>query len=193
MGEASFSKAIDTAQEIYGLFDHHFLDRAMDSWALSYLDDTEIPCLDVSNRYFTPSRDAPGVGSMPFHIGVNPQGILADMMTKSAVYSFVHAEDNQVKYYKSCKELDRGRRYVGCTFCHSFVKIIGITSPRFEECEPQTFRLGNIVEVQLSFVGVPLKEKRCKLLLVLCSIALLDGQFSVVRLHPALKVCLCGL
>ena len=43
------------------------------------------------------------------------------------------------------------------------------------------FRVGDIVEVQLSFVGVPIKEKRHKMLVVLRSMALLDGQFSMVR------------
>jgi hypothetical protein len=52
---------------------------------------------------------------------------------------------------------------------------------RFEKCEPQMFRVGDIVEVQLSFVGVPIKEKHRKMLVVLRSMALLDGQFSMVR------------
>ena len=43
------------------------------------------------------------------------------------------------------------------------------------------FRVGDIVEVQLSFVGVPIKEKCRKMLVVLRSMALLDGQFSMVR------------
>jgi hypothetical protein len=110
LGQESFSRAVAAGQEIYGLFDRHFLDGALESWSLSRLGDTEIECLDASNRYFTPSRDAPGVKSTPFHIGVDPQHILADMMTGSSGHSFIHAEDNQVQYYKSLRQADGGRR-----------------------------------------------------------------------------------
>jgi hypothetical protein len=56
-----------------------------------------------------------------------------------------------------------------------------LQSIRFEKCGPQTFHVGDLVEIQLSFVGVPLKEKRRKVLVVLRSMALLDGRFSIVR------------
>ena len=53
---------------------------------------------------------------------------------------------------------------------------------RFEECGPQRFRVGDIVEIQVSFIAVPLKkdragQDRCKMVMVLRSMALLDGQF----------------
>jgi hypothetical protein len=56
---------------------------------------------------------------------------------------------------------------------------------RFEVCGPQTFRKGDIVEVQLSFIVVPTKEdiitgNKYKFLVVLRSLALLDTQFSMV-------------
>jgi hypothetical protein len=56
-----------------------------------------------------------------------------------------------------------------------------LQSIRFKKCGPQTFRVGELVEIQLSFVGVLLKEKHRKVLIVLRSMALLDGQFSIVR------------
>ena len=43
--------------------------------------DTEIPCLDTSNQYFTPSRNAPDMNNTPFHVGIDPQDILASMMS----------------------------------------------------------------------------------------------------------------
>ncbi|KAF8233192.1 hypothetical protein L208DRAFT_1267926 [Tricholoma matsutake] len=47
-------------------------------------------------------------------------------------------------------------------------------------------RRGDIVEVQLLFVVIPIKEdpmkgKQCKMLVVLCSMALLESKFSTVR------------
>jgi hypothetical protein len=56
---------------------------------------------------------------------------------------------------------------------------------RFEVCPPQSFRKGDIVEAQLSFVVAPIKEdpvkgKQYKMLVVLRSMALLDTKFSSV-------------
>lgn len=56
---------------------------------------------------------------------------------------------------------------------------------RFEQCGPQRFRIGDIVEVQVSFMVVPLKKDRAdqdrrKMVMVLRSMALLDGQFVTV-------------
>ena len=50
---------------------------------------------------------------------------------------------------------------------------------RFQPCEPQIFRVGDIVEVQLSFVVIPVKAGRRKMLTVLRSLALLDGAYTI--------------
>ncbi|KAF8802342.1 hypothetical protein BYT27DRAFT_7112844, partial [Phlegmacium glaucopus] len=43
------------------------------------------------------------------------------------------------------------------------------------------FRIGDIVEAQVLFIAVPLKDNKHKMLVILRSIALLDTQFSQVR------------
>ena len=50
-----------------------------------------------------------------------------------------------------------------------------------EAVNPQIFRIGDIVEAQVSFIAVPLKDKKHKMIVVLRSIALLDATFSQVR------------
>ena len=85
------------------------------------------------------------MNNTPFHVGVDPQDILASMMPGFGGHSFMHAEDNQVQYYMSHKEADRGRRYSACHW--SFVLENNLQSSRFEKCEPQLFHVGNIVEV----------------------------------------------
>ena len=50
-----------------------------------------------------------------------------------------------------------------------------------EAVNPQIFRVGDIVEAQVSFIAVPLKDKKHKMIVVLWSIALLDATFSQVR------------
>lgn len=51
-----------------------------------------------------------------------------------------------------------------------------------EVVNPQIFRVGDIVEAQVSFIAVPLKDNKYKMIVVLRSIALLDATFSQVRM-----------
>ncbi|KAF8229178.1 hypothetical protein L208DRAFT_1287968, partial [Tricholoma matsutake] len=53
---------------------------------------------------------------------------------------------------------------------------------RFEGCGPQLFCVGDIVQVQLSFMVIPVRGNNYKMLIVLCSMALLDGTFSKVHM-----------
>lgn len=50
----------------------------------------------------------------------------------------------------------------------------------YRPCEPKAFRVGDIVQLQLSFVAVRIKGGHMKLLTVLRSIALVDARFSKV-------------
>jgi hypothetical protein len=50
---------------------------------------------------------------------------------------------------------------------------------------PQTFRVGDVVEAQVSFIAAPLKDNKHKMIVVLRSIALLNATFSQVRTNIA--------
>ena len=49
---------------------------------------------------------------------------------------------------------------------------------------PQIFQEGDIVEIQMSFIIIPLRDQKSRMSIVLQSINLLDGQFTQVS-----KVC----
>ncbi|KAF8234627.1 hypothetical protein L208DRAFT_1260947 [Tricholoma matsutake] len=134
-----FEKAAQATQEIYGLFDREFEDGTLATWSLNELDDNRGPDLITSNCYFTPVVDAGGAKNTPFKSGVDPHGVLAHMMgSGSGTTSFVHTEESQVQYYSS------------------YVKLQG--KQEFEECGPQHFCIGDLVEIQVSFMAVPLKK-----------------------------------
>ncbi|KAF8240180.1 hypothetical protein L208DRAFT_1234793, partial [Tricholoma matsutake] len=162
-----FEKAAQATQEIYGLFNREFEDGTLATWSLNELDDDKGPDLITSNRYFTPVVDAGGAKNTPFKSGVDPHGVLAHMMgSGSGTTSFMHTEESQVQYY-SIDFLDFANIY-GCN--------------RFEECGPQHFHIGDLVEIQVLFMAVPLKKDRTnqdhrKMVMVLQSVALLDSQF----------------
>ncbi|KAF8234667.1 hypothetical protein L208DRAFT_1151686, partial [Tricholoma matsutake] len=67
---------------------------------------------------------------------------------------YIHTEDNQVQYFMAHRDSNGHRK--------------------FQACEPQMFCVGDIVQVQLSFVVIPLKGGQRKMLTVLQSVALLD-------------------
>lgn len=47
---------------------------------------------------------------------------------------------------------------------------------RHKEIPPNTIRVGDIVEAQLSFEGIQLKGNRCKMIVVLRALTLLDKE-----------------
>lgn len=56
-----------------------------------------------------------------------------------------------------------------------------ITLSRYKEMDPTRFKIGDIVEAQISFVGVPLKGGKAKMMTVLRALTLLDCKQSMVR------------
>lgn len=53
---------------------------------------------------------------------------------------------------------------------------------RFHCTTPQTFQEGDIVEIQVSFIVIPLRDQKCRMSVVLRSINLLDGRFTQVSM-----------
>ena len=52
---------------------------------------------------------------------------------------------------------------------------------RFDKALPAVFQLGDIVEVQVSFVALPQRDNKAKLSLILRGISLLEKEFTQVR------------
>ncbi|KAF8220010.1 hypothetical protein L208DRAFT_1336227, partial [Tricholoma matsutake] len=157
LGSPTFEQVILAAQEIYGHFDRQFTEGTLESWNNS---PENSMALNISNRYLTPQTEAGAQPSIPFFKGVDPRNILKNLSRGDLSQAHIHTEDNQVQYFV----LHRGRA----------------GECKYEECEPQQFRIGDIVQVQMSFVAVPIKGGMHKMLTVLRLIALLDGSFTTV-------------
>jgi len=54
------------------------------------------------------------------------------------------------------------------------------------KAEPTQFRIGDIVEAQITIAAVPIQKDRFKVIIRLASIALLDGTFTDVSYHQYL-------
>ena len=95
--------ALKAAGEVYGCFDRQFSEGILDSWTSSEEESFGFPCLDISNRYFTPAKEAVNSQEIAFPKGVDPRGILHGMLIGDGSCSYVHTEDNLVQYFLSCR------------------------------------------------------------------------------------------
>jgi hypothetical protein len=94
---------LEAANEIYGYFDRQFSEGVLDSWTSSDEKPFGFPCIDISNRYLTPAKEAKGQ-EIAFQKGVDPRGVLRGMANGDGTCSYVHTEDNQVQYFLSCRD-----------------------------------------------------------------------------------------
>ena len=103
LGSATFTSALEAAGEVYGCFDRQFSEGILESWTCSEEKSFGFPCLDVSNRYLTPAKEAKGQ-EVAFQKGVDPRGVLRGMVNSDGTCSYVHTEDNQVQYFMTCRD-----------------------------------------------------------------------------------------
>jgi hypothetical protein len=74
LGSSTFAEAIRSAHEIYENFNRQFTEGKLEGWTASSY--AGLVGLDLSNRYFTPRKDAPDTEHIPFTKAVDPYGIL---------------------------------------------------------------------------------------------------------------------
>lgn len=176
LGTPTFTNACVIAQDFHARFDQHFREGALQQWSPTTDSEEGSYALDLSNCYFTPISEAQGLDAVEFEPGVDPKGILQSMTGRGGTQMYVHTDDNVVRYYKT--RIENGiKRWRICTKKGKDSPIMA----RYVMCEPQSFRLGDIVQAQLSFVVVPMKGDRYQMLSTLRSLALIDGQFGQVE------------
>ncbi|KAJ7932923.1 hypothetical protein B0H13DRAFT_2307206 [Mycena leptocephala] len=109
-----------------------------------------------SNRFFTLKTDAPTEQDNTFSDGVDPVGVLEKMKTRD----LIHAPENIVKYFKCFPNTDDASKV------------------RYEETIPGAFKVGDLVEIQVSFVGVFTAQNEVKVTSRLQAVTLLDASFT---------------
>jgi hypothetical protein len=113
LGSLTFANAMDATHEIYQQFDRQFEEGKLDHWACSESSANDMfQSIYVSNCYLTPAREAGGIEETPFLKGVDPKGILQNMANGDGSVSYVHTEDNQVRYFSMQRDADGNRKSV---------------------------------------------------------------------------------
>lgn len=98
--------------EIYGHFDRQFSEGILDSWDCSPADGNNFPCINISNHYLTPEKEASGLEDVPFQKGVDPQGILRDMAKGDGSTTYIHTKDNVVQFFNTRKDAEGNSKSV---------------------------------------------------------------------------------
>ncbi|TFK59912.1 hypothetical protein BDN72DRAFT_780099, partial [Pluteus cervinus] len=156
LGTPMFEKSVQALAEIATVFNRQFPEGQMIPWHSSPSCLADGQSIVFSNRYFTRRKDGPLMKPVPFDQDVDPRGFLS-RATNSQI---IHTEENKVKYFRREKDTN--------------------TEVRYHPAEPQTFRVGDIVEIQFGLVVYKMRTESYILKPMLYSLALIDGQFANV-------------
>ncbi|KAK7437587.1 hypothetical protein VKT23_018485 [Stygiomarasmius scandens] len=155
-GSHCFHTACDTFNALQALFSREVREHSLEQNSIQQ-EYMGYDAMSFENRYVTPRVTAPDEPPIPFSPLVDPIGNLA----RAAGTSYFHAADNEVGYYK--RELHEDKK------------------PHFKELNPISFRVGDIVEVQASFVMIPhnvASKKMYKILSIMRALTLLETRYT---------------
>ncbi|EAU84994.1 hypothetical protein CC1G_04090 [Coprinopsis cinerea okayama7 len=122
--------------------------------------------IDAHARYFTDRTANPFESHQPFLPGVDPNNILESLRGEK----FIHTMDNQVEY--AVRVENDGE------------------NPRYKAFSPADFGIGDVVEVTVSFMAVPIKGGVYKFMTVLKGLCLVDKSIREAsqQLNPPIEV-----
>ncbi|KAF9470181.1 hypothetical protein BDN70DRAFT_902321 [Pholiota conissans] len=144
-----FTAAIEAIEKIQLAFVNAFPADMVDQWQPSFFKD--VYALDTHSRYFTKTHLVPNQEKCPFDHATDPEGILASMQDET----LIHIADNHVDYLGP-------------------ISIAG--EKRMGTIGPATFRVGDIVELSISFAAFPSANGKVKMMAVLRSIRMIDNS-----------------
>ncbi|KAI0085727.1 hypothetical protein BDY19DRAFT_896156, partial [Irpex rosettiformis] len=156
LGCESFDRSVRAVIEFHSRFAGRLPTDCLASW--KPMVDDQFLCLELSNRYVTPTHLAPSYDSATFDESIDPFGLLR------AKVGGQRTEDNIVLYYERVTDGDKTYKYVAC--------------------KPVQVKVGHVVEAQVSFCVVPISKGRYLMLCKLRSVCILDQTIYRVRIEP---------
>ena len=135
--------------------------------------------LELSNRYFTPRKDMEEDDELVLSADIDPYGYLS----QAAGTGLCYTEENAVLYFERQGSTDDEYKFSDFYYHkknydrnshHSTFQY------RYTPVKPIIFGVGDIVEVQASFMAHPLKQGKIKSTMILRGITLIDGTFTQV-------------
>lgn len=211
LGTSTFNDCISNILNIYAMLSREVPPNTLEAYKTEQY--RNYSCLNIYNRYFTSRRDDPTGMSVDFGDDVDPRGILASLLTNGLFHGednkVLYFERDQTTKKWATSPLLQPHKQVGrhditinvarytFVYCavsthlshlhlHPSTKYPLINAHdhyRFQPTSPSHFRVGDIVEVQITISMFPIgsKVEKYKMFTHLRSIALLDNSFAQVN------------
>ncbi|KAH9921060.1 uncharacterized protein B0H18DRAFT_880502, partial [Fomitopsis serialis] len=163
LGSAQFDQSAVAMMNIHQLFESRLGKGCLQGWDVKREQGHIV--LDFHNRYLTPRSSASSASIMDIPHDYDPRHILRSHMTDE-----VFTSDNVVQYYERVQDVNRQAKY------------------HFKTSHPTSVSVGQMVEVQSSFVAVPRGKDKYKLICKLRSICVLDRSIeNVSHVHCGIE------
>ncbi|KAF8972598.1 hypothetical protein BDZ97DRAFT_1649572, partial [Flammula alnicola] len=138
-------------EELYILYANNFPVDSLDGWQCGTYEN--FSSIDVHARYFSRiTNNNDGADAVPFNSMVDPDGTLNSMIGDG----YYHGPENMVEYRSRCIGRDEAVKYT--------------------HISPATIRIGDIVELSVTFAVFPCKDKRYKMVPQLRGVLLLNQE-----------------
>jgi hypothetical protein len=174
LNEPTFAKAIDELISIQNLFARQVNKDDLELWQPPIYD--KFPSVELTNRYFTHRNDDPHASSVPLGQNVDPTGKL----TAFAGREFFHSEDNVVRYQSKSTD---STKYAFMKFNAINYILNRLPNDRLKSITPCRIQIGDIVEVMMSILFIPIKNRRFKMTIKLRGILILDTTYTDVSIN----------
>ncbi|PBK59613.1 hypothetical protein ARMSODRAFT_1027244 [Armillaria solidipes] len=152
-GSLTFGRAIEAVSSIYTLFSRDIGERNMANVECIGMHQG-FQSLSSSNCYLTRRDQADDLAEVLIPPAMDPHRHLEE----AAGEKYVYTDDNEIFCYER-KIMDSGER-------------------EFVDISPSKIQIGDIVEVHMTFMAVPVKDGKKKVISTLRSITLLDGNLT---------------
>ena len=122
----------------------------------------------------------PGLGeTKKSNAQLQPTSIQRDPSRKlPAIYSCTQKKTKYITTKNTKAVLEKsGKQNLTIAFAANELNILCFS---FKEVGPQIFQEGDIVELQVSFIVVPVRDQKCRMSIILRGISLLEGIFTQV-------------
>ncbi|KAJ3519865.1 hypothetical protein NMY22_g13007 [Coprinellus aureogranulatus] len=163
---AGFNTALQNIGDIVALFSR----SVSNMQPMTFIaDDEHGAYLELSNRFFSTTRDRRGGPAVDLSVEVDPNGVLSSL----AGERYYHGEENAVMYLERSRNRQTGK---------------ASTLP----VDPVTFKKGDIVEAQFTFMLIQIKRGEWKLIATLRCVTLLEGGFTQACIREALQMRASG-
>ncbi|KAF8871920.1 hypothetical protein BD779DRAFT_1399291, partial [Infundibulicybe gibba] len=166
LGTTSFANAIENLKKIYVIFSRSIGSAKLQGGTCTLMFG-DYPTIESFNRYFTAKKSGHRRQEYALGVDIDPFGTLSSALGAG----YYHGEDNIVNYYERTVDNDNSP-----------------TSHRYLPVAPVKMQIGDIVEVQMSLIAVPLRGGQFKMTSVLRGVTLMNGQLTQVAMEEPVKL-----